>query len=149
MGAEGPCQADLAFAVDVFLMMDFQSVLVYLISAGCMLHEGGRLFATFGDGASQSGWERMLRDAGRHSAFDTAPSTRFHWVDRALLESVLPRLGFGHLTFEDGPADELDIARLYVGAELVDPEAAARLAPALAAGGDSTNRLRASRSAPA
>lgn len=132
--------ADLWFGIDVLLMMDFQSALVYLMSAAAMLRPGGRLVATFADGGTGSGIERMLRDAGRHSAFDQAPCTRFHWVDRTLLESVLPRLGFGKLLIEHGPEDGLDIARLYVQAELTDPEQASGLLRYLAPVGDSTNR---------
>lgn len=132
--------ADLWFAVDVLLMMDFQSTLVYLISAASMLRPGGRLVATFADGGTKSGVERMLRDAGRHSAFDSAACTRFHWIDRSLLETVLPALGFGKLHIEHGPDDGLDIARLYVQAELVDAEAGRALAAKLAPHGDSTNR---------
>lgn len=136
--------ADLWLAIDVLLMMDFQSTFVYLMSAAAMLKPGGRLVATFADGGSVSGYERMLRDAGRHSAFDQAPCTRFHWVDRALLESVLPRLGFGKLHIEHGPEGALDIARLYVQAELTDPSCASALLHHLAPAGDSTNRVAAS-----
>lgn len=123
--------ADLVFAIDVFMMMDFQTVLVYLLSAACMLKPGGRLFATFADGSSESGWDRMLRDAGRHSAFDDSPCTRFHWVDAGMLEKVLPHLGFGALKMSHGPADGLDIARIYVDATLVDPQRARALADVL------------------
>ncbi|ACA19289.1 Methyltransferase type 12 [Methylobacterium sp. 4-46] len=134
--------ADLWLAIDVLMMMDFQSALVYLISAAAMLRPGGRLVATFADGGSESGVERMLRDAGRHSAFDDSPCTRFHWIDRTLLERLLPRLGFGSLTIEHGPEGGLDIARLYLQAELTDPDAARALLPRLAPVGDSTNRRR-------
>lgn len=132
--------ADLCVGIDVLLMMDFQSALVYLMSAAVMLRPGGRLVATFADGGTDSGLERMLRDAGRHSAFDQAPSTRFHWIDRTLLEIVMPRLGFGNLLIEHGPEDGLDIARLYLQAELTDPERATTLPRNLAPVGDSTNR---------
>jgi hypothetical protein len=133
-------QADLMFGIDVLYFMDFQSVFVYLVSAAAMLRRGGRFYATFADGTSQSGWDRMVRDAGRHSAFDMGPCTRFHWMDRALLEFVLPKLGFGNLSVEHGPDGGLDIARLYVGAELLDPAPGRALLGALAPAGDSTNR---------
>lgn len=133
---------DMVIAIDVLMMMDFQSALVYLVSAAAMLRPGGRLLANFADGGTESGFARMLRDLGRHSASDAAPCTRFHWIDRTMLETILPKLGFGSPTIVHGPSDGLDIARLYVAAELLVPslaaEAAARLAPA---GGDSTNRM--------
>lgn len=132
--------ADLWFAIDVLMMMDFQSALVYLISAASMLRPGGRLVATFADGGTQNGLARMLRDAGRHSAFDPAVCTRFHWIDRSLLEGVLPALGFGKLRIEHGPEDGLDDARLYVQAELVNAEAGRALAAKLVPHNDSTNR---------
>ena len=50
---------------------------------------------------------------------------------------------------QHGPAQGLDIARLYGGAELVEPALAEALTPALAPVGDSTNRLTASRVASA
>lgn len=133
--------ADLCFAIDVLMMMDFQSALVYLISAAAMLRQGGRFVATFADGGTVSGLDRMLRDVGRHSAFDAAPCTRFHWIDAPILRAILPRLGFGNLVIEHGPEGGLDIARLYLQAELVDPEAAARARRCLVPVGDSTNRL--------
>ncbi len=133
---------DMVLAIDVLMMMDFQSALVYLVSAAAMLRPGGRLLATFADGGSDSGLARMMRDLGRHSASDSAPCTRFHWVDRTLLERVLPRIGFAAPEIVHGPSEGLDIARLYVAAEVVNPaladEAAAKLAPS---GGDSTNRM--------
>jgi hypothetical protein len=133
-------QADLLFGIDVLYFMDFQSALVYLVSAAAMLRRGGRFYATFAEATSKSGWDRMVRDLGRHSAFDMGPCTRFHWVDQTLLEFVLPKLGFGNLTFEHGPDGGLDIARLYVGADLLDPSAGRGLLGALAPVGDSTNR---------
>ena len=133
---------DLVLAIDVLMMMDFQSALVYLVSAAAMLRPGGRLVATFADGLSDSGLSRMMRDLGRHSASDPAPCTRFHWIDRALLEGVMPTLGFGAPQIVQGPDQGLDIARLYVAAELVDAPAAARAARHLApVGGDATNRV--------
>lgn len=133
---------DLVLAIDVLMMMDFQSALVYLVSAAAMLRPGGRLVATFADGGSASGLARMLRDLGRHSASDPAPCTRFHWIDRTLLETVLPKLGFGAPAIVHGPEEGLDIARLYVAAELEDPVLAEHAATYLVpAGGDATNRL--------
>ena len=133
---------DLVLAIDVLMMMDFQSALVYLVSAAAMLRTGGRLLATFADAGSESGFARMMRDLGRHSATDPAPCTRFHWVDRTLLECVLPRLGFGSVSIVHGPDGGLDIARLYVSAELIDPERGARAAANLRpVGGDATNRI--------
>ena len=133
---------DLMLAIDVLMMMDFQSALVYLVSAAAMLRPGGRLLATFADGSSRSGLDRMMRDLGRHSATDPAPCTRFHWIDRAMLERILPELGFGPPDIVHGPENGLDIARLYVAAELLDPApgeaAAAKLAPV---GADGTNRM--------
>ncbi len=134
-------RVDLVFAVDVLMMMDFQSALTYLLSSALLLRAGGRLFATFADGASESGWARMLRDLGRHSGFDSAASTRFHWVSRTMLEPALARLGFADLEIVEGPASGLDIARLYVAATLEDPGRAQALAHALTPTGDSTNRL--------
>ena len=131
--------ADLFFAIDVLYFMDFQSAFVYLISAAYMLKKGGRFSAIFADGTSESGWARMIRDAGRHSAFDSAPCTRFHWLDMTLLNFVLPKLGFGQIAIERGPEGGLDIARLYVSATLIDPLPAHRLATALRPAGDSTN----------
>ena len=132
---------DLVLAIDVLMMMDFQSALVYLVSAAAMLRPGGRLLATFADAGSESGLARMMRDLGRHSATDPAPCTRFHWINAALLHDVLPKLGFAPPVIVHGPDRGLDIARLYVAAELADPEMAARAATSLApAGGDSTNR---------
>lgn len=132
---------DLVFAIDVLMMMDFQSALVYLVSAAAMLRPGGRLLATFADGGSESGTKRMMRDLGRHSASDPAPCTRFHWIDGTLLQHVLPTLGFAVPEIIHGPDNGLDIARLYVAAELVDPEMAARAVACLApVGGDATNR---------
>ena len=82
-----------------------------------------------------------MRDLGRHSATDQTACTRFHWLDSSLLLNVLPRLGFAPPTIVRGPDNGLDIARLYVAAEFVDPVAsglaATRLAPV---GGDATNR---------
>lgn len=138
--------ADLFFGIDVFLMMDFQSVLTYLVSAAAMLGTGGRFFGTFGDGISESGWQRMLRDVGRHSAFDSSPSTRFHWIDARMIENALIRLGFEDIEIESGPASDLDIARLYVGATLARPMTAERALDFLSPSGGSTNR--AARSAP-
>ena len=133
---------DLVLAIDVLMMMDFQSALVYLVTAAALLRPGGRLLATFADAGGESGFARMMRDLGRHSASDPAPCTRFHWIDRSLLETVLPRLGFGNLDIRHGPEGGLDIARLYIAAELVDPklgnDAALHLAPT---GSDSTNQL--------
>ena len=133
---------DLVLAVDVLMMMDFQSALVYLVAATALLRPGGRLLATFADAGSESGFARMMRDLGRHSATDPAPCTRFHWIDRSLLETVLPKLGFGNLDIRHGPEGGLDIARLYVAAELVDPglgaDAVLHLAPVES---ESTNRL--------
>lgn len=131
---------DFVAAIDVLMMMDVQSAFVYLLSSAVMLRRGGRLAVNFADGGTQSGFDRILRDAGRHSAFDPAPCTRFHWVDRTLVETMLARLGFGRLSFVHGPDEGLDIARLYVGAELVEPERAAAMVSALKPAGDSTNR---------
>lgn len=131
--------ADLVFAIDVFMMMDFQSVLVYLLTAANMLKPGGRLVATFADGVSESGWTRMLRDVGRHSAFDPSPCTRFHWVTGEMLENVLPKLGFGDVRIDGGPENGLDIARLYLDATLVDASLPEALASNLKPAGDSTN----------
>lgn len=132
---------DLVLAIDVLMMMDFQSALVYLVSAAAMLKPGGRLLATFADAGSESGFARMMRDLGRHSATDQTACTRFHWLDSSLLLKILPRLGFASPAIVQGPDDGLDIARLYVAAELVDPVAsdlaATRLTPV---GGDATNR---------
>ncbi len=134
--------SDLVLAIDVLMMMDFQSALVYLVSAAAMLRPGGRLLATFADAGSDSGFARMMRDLGRHSATDPAPCTRFHWIDRTLLEAVLPRLGFELVSVVHGPDRGLDIARLYLTAELVDPELGARAAANLRpVGGDATNRM--------
>ena len=124
------------------MMMDFQSTLVYLVSAAAMLRPGGRLLATFADGGSASGFERMMRDLGRHSASDSAPCTRFHWIDRTLLEALLPKLGFGAPVIVHGPDEGLDIARLYVAAVLEDPTLAHRATAHLApVGGEATNRV--------
>ena len=132
---------DLLLAIDVLMMMDFQSALVYLASAAAMLRRGGRLLATFADAGSESGFVRMMRDLGRHSATDPAPCTRFHWINEALVQDVLPKLGFAAPVIVHGPDRGLDIARLYVAAELVDPELGAHAATSLApAGGDATNR---------
>ena len=133
---------DAVVAIDVLMMMDFQSALVYLVSAAAMLRTGGKLLATFADGGSASGLARMMRDLGRHSATDSSPCTRFHWVTRDMLERVLRSIGFANIEVVEGPAEGLDIARLYIAGELVDPsasrEASRRLVPA---GGDSSNRL--------
>jgi len=119
-------RVDLFFAVDVFLMMDFQATLTYLISAANLLRPGGRFAATLGDADSQSGWERMIRDTGRHSAFSLAPDTRFHWLSGTFIDQVFSRLGFRIVTHVSGPdggnCGPLDIARRYVVAELVDPK---------------------------
>jgi hypothetical protein len=124
-------RVDLFFGIDVFLMMDFQSAFVYLLSAALLLRKGGRFAGTFGDADSDSGWERLVRDAGRHSAFDDAPCTRFHWVGRTALIQTLERLGFAvhHMVSgpDAGPQGDLDVARLYVVAEMVDPAAAQAL----------------------
>lgn len=115
---------DLFFAIDVFLMMDFQSVLIHLISAARVLRIGGRFAATFGDADSDSGWSRMLSDANRHSAFALAPDTRFHWLSASFLEQVLTRLGFTIVESVSGPQGgkfgTLDVARRYIVAELTD-----------------------------
>ena len=137
--AAPPDGADLFFAIDVFLMMDFQSVLTYLISAAAMLKPGGRFFATFAAAESDSGWERLLRDAGRHSAFSSAPSTRFHWVTKAMIEDVLARLGFGRFSCVYGPEGHLDVGRLYVSADLLNPMPRDRAEAILRPAGDSTN----------
>ena len=133
---------DLVVAIDVLMMMDFQSALVYLVSTATMLRTGGKLLATFADGGSASGLARMMRDLGRHSATDPSPCTRFHWVTRDMLERVLHSIGFAKIEVVEGPAEGLDIARLYIAAELVDPslgrEASRSLGPV---GGDSTNRF--------
>lgn len=118
---------DLFFGIDVFLMMDFQSALVYLLSAALVLRPGGVFAGTFGDADSESGWARMVRDIGRHSGFDDAPCTRFHWVGHQMLRASLERLGFAVRTLVSGPEGAarlgpLDIARIYVVAELIDPE---------------------------
>ncbi len=118
-------KVDLFFAVDVFLMMDFQSTLAYLVSAANSLRVGGRFAATFGDADTQSGWDRMIRDTRRHSAFSLQPDTRFHWLSKGFLDDVFTRLGFRILTSVSGPDGgdhgPLDIARRYIVAELVDP----------------------------
>lgn len=128
-------EVDLYFGIDVFLMMDFQSAFVYLLTAALLLRKGGCFAGTFGDADSHSGWERLVRDAGRHSAFDDAPCTRFHWVGRAALTTTLERLGFAvrHMVSgpDGGPHGELDVARLYVVAEMVDPKAAQDLKASL------------------
>lgn len=120
---------DLFFAIDVFLMMDFQAVLIHLISAARVLRVGGRFAATFGDANSASGWGRMLSDASRHSAFELAPDTRFHWLSAGFLEQVLARLGFTILKSVSGPQGgefgTLDVARRYIVAELTDKEPSA------------------------
>lgn len=124
-------QTDLYFGIDVFLMMDYQSAFVYLLTAALLLRKGGRFAATFGDADSDSGWQRLVRDVGRHSGFDDAPCTRFHWVGRAALTMSLERLGFAvhHMVSgpDAGPHGDLDVARLYVVAEMVDPAAAQAL----------------------
>ena len=133
---------DMVLAVDVLMMMDFQSALTYIVSAAALLRPGGRMLATFADAGSESGLARMRRDLGRHSATDPAPCTRFHWIDKSLLEAVLPTLGFGKITTVHGPDNGLDIARLYVSAELVDAARADDVASSLVpAGGDATNRV--------
>ncbi|WCT74591.1 hypothetical protein PQ455_05005 [Sphingomonas naphthae] len=137
---KGGTGCNLFFGIDVFLMMDFQSALTYLISAACLLQKGGRFVGTFGDGGSDSGWARMLRDCGRHSAFDTAPSTRFHWIDEPILRGALERLGFGSIEIVHGPDGGLDIARLYVSATLDRPMPIEAALQILTPAGDSTNR---------
>lgn len=135
---------DGVFGVDVFNMLDWQSAFVYLISSACMLREGGKLAGVFADPGSVSGWERLVRDAGRHSAFSSAPSTRFHWVSRDMLEDALSRLGFRIDVLLSGPdgwnGGPLDIARWYVVGTLVEPEKARELRSTLTPAGDSTNR---------
>jgi SAM-dependent methyltransferase len=120
-------QIDLFFAVDVFLMIDFQSVFIYLLSAALLLRPQGRFAATFADADSRSGWDRLVRDSARHSAFSDAPSTRFHWISRSTVERSLAALGFTKIEFTSGPNsagfEELDVARLYVVAEMDDCEA--------------------------
>lgn len=136
---DGPA-ADLFLGIDVFLMMDLQSALAYLVSAAAMLRPGGRFFGTFGDGLSESGLQRMLRDIGRHSAFDGSPSTRFHWLTPELIAGVLRRLGFADVRIARGPHGGLDIARLYVTGTLTEPMAREDALALLAPAGDSTNR---------
>lgn len=121
-------QVDLFFGIDVFLMMDFQSVFVYLLSAARLLRVGGRFAGTFGNAESPSGWDRLVRDATRHSAFALDPDTRFHWVNGPFLDAVFAKLGFRmvHRVSDDSLyPNRLDIARHYVVAELIDPDAAA------------------------
>lgn len=119
-------KTDLYFAIDVFLMMDFQSVFVYLLSAAKLLRVGGRFAGTFANAESQSGWDRMVRDATRHSAFALRPDTRFHWVNGTFLDTVLSNLGFRvvkRVSDDSTHPQKIDIARHYVEAELVDPDA--------------------------
>lgn len=84
-------QVDAIYSIGVFVHIDLQYLMPYLIAAAAVLKPGGKLIATFGNATTDVGFQRMLEDI---RPFWSNPGGKYEWLGGCVLESVLPRLGF-------------------------------------------------------
>jgi hypothetical protein len=85
---------DALYSFDSMVHVDFQQLMNFLITGLFVLRRGGLIVMDLADMESEAGFERLVADAPTHYARHGAPSAKFMFVHRAMLESALPRLGF-------------------------------------------------------
>ena len=112
---------DAFVGIDVFIHLDLQSLVVYLLTAALALRPEGKLVGTFANLSSSGSMEQLFADIKRCPAFGTGLTARFHWLTDEMLERVLARLGFRIDKRIDGMSPDLQPARTYLVATLVDP----------------------------
>ena len=115
---------DALVGVDVFIHIDLQALVVYLLTAALALRHEGKLLATFANPLSPSGTQALLAGVREYAAFQTRPSSKFHWITNETLRALLPILGFRIDNLVDGDGATLDFGRSYVVATLSDLSAA-------------------------
>jgi hypothetical protein len=85
---------DALYSFDSMVHVDFQQLMNFLITALFVLRKGGVIVMDLADMESEAGFERLIADAPKHYARHGAPSAKFMFAHRAMVETALPRLGF-------------------------------------------------------
>jgi SAM-dependent methyltransferase len=112
-------QVDALYSIDAMVHVDLQYVMAYLITAAAVLRPGGKLVMTLASPTTQEGFDRLVRDV---KWFWPHGEGRLEWVSAAMMESLLPRLGFEIDFLWEPPGFNLllvaSLARPDTGAEL-------------------------------
>jgi hypothetical protein len=97
---------DALYSLDSMVHVDFQQLMNFVITALFVLRKRGVIVMDLADMDSEAGFERLIADAPTHYARHGAPSAKFMFVHRAMVESALPRLGF-EVAFRPHPLGNL------------------------------------------
>jgi len=86
---------DAVFAMDVFVHLDFNLVVGYMLSATKVLKPGGKLIFTFAEGTTEGSFAKMISEVDETIRHDAHPSTlSFRWVTVDLVRQTALRLGY-------------------------------------------------------
>lgn len=85
---------DAIYSFDSMVHVDFQQLMAFVITGLFVLRKGGVIAMDLADMESAAGFERLLRDVPTHYRHHGAPSAKFIFAHRAMVETALPRLGF-------------------------------------------------------
>ena len=119
-------RVDALYTIGVLVHVNLQYLTAYLLAAGAVLKPGAKLIASFGNVASEAGFDRLLGDIKPYGKAQLGPDLtgKYEWVSGHLLESLLPRLGFT-IDVTDEPQHSINVT---VVATLEDPDRADALA---------------------
>jgi len=89
-------EVDGFYSIDVMVHVDLQYLIAYLLTAALALKPGGKLVLTAANATSGLGFSNLMRGIKTYwqAQADPIGSSKMEWVDRSMMESILPRLGF-------------------------------------------------------
>jgi hypothetical protein len=85
---------DAFYSIDAMVHVDLQYLMVYLITAGLTLRQGGKLILTLADVTRDPGFNYLLESIQWTYPTQGGPSGKFEWLSPDIVRSVLSRLGF-------------------------------------------------------
>mgnify|MGYP000504206987 CR=1 FL=1 len=85
---------DALYSFDSMVHVDFQQLMVFVITALFVLRKRGVVVMDLADIESEAGFERLIRGAPAHYHHHGAACGKFAFAHRAMVETALPRLGF-------------------------------------------------------
>ena len=109
---------DAFYSIDALVHVDLQFMIVYLLTAALCLRKGGWLILTCADPTTPNGFQKLLNDIRLVYPARPQPTSKFEWINRELMASVLTNLGFDVVRSFDNGRD------LHLLATLAEPERA-------------------------